>query len=263
MTKHLLQSHWEDCLQLYNKEQIFGLFLQGSQNYQLSTELSDVDSKCLLLPKFEDIVLNKRPVSHTHIRKNDEHIDFKDVRNYFSLFRKQNINVVEILFAQDYIINCDYEDYFKDLYELREDVAHLNPWKMCKTIAGMASEKLHSLCHEYPSKLELLNKYGYDAKQLHHIIRLNDFIKRYKSGVPFEECLIPNEELKEKLIAIKKYDIIYTVNEAVEIANKFCEEIWREYSEVQKMDDDLKTTEQLNMILTELIKDKFKKEICN
>ena len=44
-----------------------GIFLQGSQNYKLDYEGSDVDSKLIILPSFEDFVLNRKPQSYTHI----------------------------------------------------------------------------------------------------------------------------------------------------------------------------------------------------
>lgn len=56
-----------------------GIFLQGSQNYNLDYEGSDVDSKLIVLPSFEDFVLNKSPYSYTHIMENDEHVDVKDM----------------------------------------------------------------------------------------------------------------------------------------------------------------------------------------
>ena len=77
-----VMEHYEESLQYFNKSQIVGLFLQGSQNYTLDIEGSDVDTKLIVAPTFRDIALNKKPVSTTHIRQNSEHIDFKDVRLY-------------------------------------------------------------------------------------------------------------------------------------------------------------------------------------
>lgn len=56
-----------------------GIFLQGSQNYKLDYEGSDVDSKLIVLPSFEDFVLNRKPQSYTHIMENDEHVDVKEM----------------------------------------------------------------------------------------------------------------------------------------------------------------------------------------
>ena len=44
-----------------------GLFLQGSQNYNLDYEGSDIDTKAIMLPSFSDFVLNAKPLSTTYI----------------------------------------------------------------------------------------------------------------------------------------------------------------------------------------------------
>ena len=92
-----------------------GLFLQGSQNYNLDYEGSDIDTKAIMLPSFSDFVLNAKPLSTTHIMENNEHVDFKDIRLMFDCIKKQNVNFVEILFTPYSIINPEYAD----LYALR------------------------------------------------------------------------------------------------------------------------------------------------
>ena len=166
-------------------------FLQGSQNYQLDTEFSDVDTKLIIAPTFEEIAMNKQPSSTTHVRENDEHIDFKDVRLYINTFRKQNTNFLEILFTPFKITNPLYAPEWNRLVEAREDIAHYNLYRAVKAIKGMAMEKYHALKHPYPSKLEVLAKYSYDPKQLHHLLRLEEFLDRYISGESYTNCLIP------------------------------------------------------------------------
>lgn len=255
----MLEKHWNDCINKYNKNDIFGLFLQGSQNYEMETINSDIDSKCLLIPNFSDIVFCKNPISHTFIRENDEHIDFKDIRNYFNLFKKQNINIIEILFSKEFIINENYKEFWEQLYNIREDVAHINTWKMCKMICGMSKEKLNALCHEYPSKVDIIKQYGYDSKQLHHIIRLRDFIERYLNGESFESCLVPLN--KEYLLKIKTNEIIFTPEEAVNIGQKYCDEIYDIYKSVPEINDNEETINKLNDILINVLKYKLSNEI--
>ena len=89
-----------------------GLFLQGSQNYNLDYEGSDIDTKAIMLPSFSDFVLNAKPLSTTHIMENNEHVDFKDIRLMFDCIKKQNVNFVEILFTPYSIINPEYADLF-------------------------------------------------------------------------------------------------------------------------------------------------------
>ena len=42
---------------------VLGVFLQGSQNYHLDYAGSDIDTKAIIIPTLDDIVLNKQPVS--------------------------------------------------------------------------------------------------------------------------------------------------------------------------------------------------------
>ena len=106
----------EQVLRHYNyikdKYDVVYLALQGSQNYGLDVYdkdyKSDVDTKAIILPSFEDIVYNRQPVSKTIVLDNNEHIDVKDIRVMFENFKKQNVNFLEILFTEFYILNEEY-----------------------------------------------------------------------------------------------------------------------------------------------------------
>ena len=64
---------------------VLGVFLQGSQNYGLDYEGSDIDTKAIVVPSFEDFVLNKKPASTTLILPSNEHVDVKDIRLMMSV----------------------------------------------------------------------------------------------------------------------------------------------------------------------------------
>ena len=99
-----LRSHYSEAKTYFDEKNIVGIFIQGSQNYGLDYEDSDIDTKLIVLPTLSDIIYNKKPVSTTHVRENDEHIDFKDIRLYVQTFRKQNLNFLEILFTDYFSI---------------------------------------------------------------------------------------------------------------------------------------------------------------
>ena len=199
---------------------VLGVFLQGSQNYNLSYEGSDIDTKAIILPSFEDFCLNRKPVSTTLILPSNEHIDLKDIRLMHECFRKQNINFIEILFTKYRYLNPDFESLYQPMFDHAEDIAHYNNFASVNCIAGMVFEKRKALCHPYEGLREKIEKYGYDNKQLHHILRCEEFLKRYINGVPYSECLIPIH-LKD-LIEVKA-SYVYTKDEAVEIADNIVE----------------------------------------
>ena len=166
-----------------------------------------MDTKLIVTPKFKDICLNRKPVSTTHIRENEEHIDFKDIRLYMDTFRKQNLNFLEILFTDYFIIPSAYFDEWMRLVEHREEIARMNPCRAVQSMRGVALQKYYAMEHPYPSKIALLEKYGYDGKQVHHLLRVQDYLKRYIAGESYEACLKPSPEIIDRLIAYKRQEI--------------------------------------------------------
>lgn len=195
------------------------IMLQGSQNYNLGYENSDVDTKAIVLPKFEDFVLNRAPTSFTHVLENNEHVDIKDVRLMFECFKKQNINFVEVLFTDYVIINPKYQELFQPMFDNKEKIARYNNYASVNCMFGMVMEKRKALCHPYPSIEWKIDKWGFDGKQLSHIIRINEFIKRYVAGEDYKLCLLPTIDSRELQMKAKKNEIGY--EEAMELAEKY------------------------------------------
>ena len=185
-----LNRHYQEALTLFPEDRIVGVFLQGSQNYGLDYEGSDIDTKCIVLPTLEDLIFNRKPVSTTHVLPNEEHLDLKDVRLYFQTFRKQNLNFMEILFTKYKIVNPTYEPMWNRLIENNEQIARYNPVGAVKTMKGIAMEKYHAMEHRYPSKVDIIDKWGYDGKQLHHLLRVGEYLDRYVAGEPYADCLL-------------------------------------------------------------------------
>ena len=198
-----VREHYDEALLYFPEEQIVGCFLQGSQNYGLDYEGSDVDTKLIVVPSFKDICLNRKPISTTHVRANDEHTDWKDVRLYMETFRKQNLNFLEILFTPYYIINPLYKEQWDRLVEHREEIARMNPFRAVKSMKGIALEKYHAMEHRYPSKVDIIDAYGYDGKQVSHLIRVFDYLDRYIGGEKYEDCLHPSENLVSRIMDYK------------------------------------------------------------
>ena len=227
-----VNEHYQEALEYFKEFQIVGIFLQGSQNYGLDYEKSDIDTKLIVIPSFEDIAFNRKPVSTTHVRKNEEHIDFKDIRLYMQTFRKQNLNFLEILFTDFKIVNPEHEANWGVLVDNRERIARYNPYQAIKSMKGIAMEKYHAMEHEYPSKIEVLKEYGYDPKQLHHLLRVEEYIGRYIAGESYEDCLRPRRP--EYLLDVKRgyYDLDTArvvantaINNVIRVADAFAEKV--------------------------------------
>ena len=240
---------------------VVGVFVQGSDNYNLSYSGSDIDTKAILVPSFTDFVLNKKPVSTTLIKADNSHLDIKDIRLMHDCFRKQNINFIEILFTKYKYINPEYTAIYQPMFDNNERIAHYNNYAAVNCIAGMVFEKRKALCHPYEGLRAKIEKYGYDNKQLHHILRCEEFLKRYINGVPYEECLIPTNA--QHLIDVKA-SYIYSLEDAVELADN-CEAIVKkvkqDYMDAHEVAIDHEAETVMNDVLIDVLKHAFKKEI--
>lgn len=131
-------------------------------------------------------------------------------------------------------------------------------------MAGLSYEKHKALCHPYPSIVDKIEKYGYDGKQLHHILRINTFMKNYIAGVSFEKCLTSRteQELMQCVEAkLNKFPL--------ETAKKMAGEIDAENRQLK--DDyinahgteivDASPYEQLEVIKTSVLRQWFKEQL--
>lgn len=241
----------------------FFISAQGSWNYELGYENSDVDTKAVILPKFEEFVLNKDALSTTHILSNNEHIDLKDIRVMFKNFWKQNINFLEVLFSKYCVVNPNYQEEWEQLTKLRERIAHYNNWYAVKCMCGLATEKYAALYKPYPAQVEIVEKYGYSGKQLHHLMRMVNFLTGYVNDLSFEECLtfFPIYE-KDMLMSAKRQE--FSLEEVNYFANRSMsqlEELRTNYlsSNPNVIDEEVK--QEVEKILFKILRKKFLNEL--
>lgn len=136
--------------------------LYGSQNYNLDDEQSDIDVKAIILPSLHNIIFRK--TTSTTIECEKGNIDVKDLITFYEVIKKGNFSYIESIQTQ-YSIG---DKYIKELF---------SQFKVNKkSVLGAMYEKRKALTHLYPSKVEEFEKWGYDPKQHHHILRLYDLL---------------------------------------------------------------------------------------
>lgn len=244
---------------------LFALFLQGSQNYELdiySDEYkSDVDAKAIIIPSFDDIVLNRKPISTTLVLENNEHIELKDIRIMKDMWIKQNISYIELLYTK-YIIYDDnkWGTMLYTLLNMRDKISNIDKNQFLKCIKGMSMEKLKALEHPYPTIKDKIDKYGYDPKQLHHIIRLAEFVNKYlEEGFDLANCYLSTE--RKFLIDVKlgKYDLNFARKYSVEfdkITKDICDKYIKDDNKIN-----LETVNELNYWVSDVLRFSLKKEL--
>lgn len=191
-----VEEHFDFVCQHYPKEQILGVFLYGSQNYDLDCFNSDVDTKAIYIPTFEEVVFNK-PISTQLNLDNDEHCEVKDIREFINCLYKQNINFVEVLFTQYFVLNPAFEDiWMNNFIKHRETIARYNIHKAIHSMSHQASHTLQQ------AEAQIRNGIN-PCKKVANAARLVYFLQRYLNGEPYEKCLIPVGEAHEQIAELK------------------------------------------------------------
>ena len=159
-TMDRVRKHYNKVKEFYNEDQILGVFLYGSQNYHTNTKESDVDTKAILIPTLEDLCL-RRPVSKELHLDNGEHCEVKDIREMVKMFKKQNINFLEILFTEYCIINPKYNALWRKYFVNNADyIAH---YDVKKAILSLTGQGLHTL-----------KQNPYDTDVFHHKVSIRN-----------------------------------------------------------------------------------------
>ena len=264
-----VQEHY-DYLQSLGYE-VVCVCLQGSQNYGLDEYsdkyMSDIDTKAIVLPLLDDFIAAAPPVSTVVIMDNNEHAEVKDIRIMFDMFKKVNISYIELLFTEFKIINPEWAEFIEPLFANRELISKYNRNQFLRCIAGMAMEKRKALCHPYPNLIEKIEKYGYDGKQLHHCVRLYNFIERFVNGESLDTCYKVKAPMHNILMNYKKQKDAYgnelSQEKAIEICDYYVAEIGKikdaALTEEEVLDKDAEKL--LSRILLKIIKAKMIKDL--
>ena len=234
--------HYEKAVEHYGKENVLGVFLYGSQNYDCDLPNSDVDTKCILVPDLYHLAIKPYEIKHLHIPRGDgefEVCECMPIQHMVSNWKKQNPNFLEILYTEYYVINQDYWYEWQDFLRIREDIAHYDVNKGLKSIAGQA---LHTL-HENPR----------DGKKVGNGIRLEYLLRTYKNGCLYEKCLRPREELRDWIKGLKAGNIAVDDNVVVAL-REFFENIIKDKTEYLIRTD---LDEVLNNLVLDLIRERM------
>lgn len=259
-----VRGHYDEALKYFPKDRIIGIFLQGSQNYLLDMPTSDIDTKLIVTPSLNDLIFNKQPISTTHVRANNEHIDFKDVRLYLQTFRKQNLNFLEILFTPYFILNTTYKDEWMRLVDANEDIANFDPKRAINSMRGLAHNKYKQLYNNTPAHESDIKRFGYSPKEFCHLKRIEEYIERYINGEKYADCLISKQPEFLKNVKLGTYtlgDVQWMAKVSIdridETCDKFIETCAAEPNqEVNDLLDDVQYNIMMTAIKTEVLRGK-------
>lgn len=150
----------------------------GSINYNLADEQSDVDYKTFYFPTFDDLYEGDKKSKVSTSKEEDN--EYHDIRKLPDMLWKSNINFIEVLFSKE--VDEYDSSLYKELYDMREEIASMNLPYLWDACYGMIHQKLKSADRSMnyidinESNEERKGRIG---KDLHHVFRLIYFLISY------------------------------------------------------------------------------------
>lgn len=209
-----LQSDYDYCVA--NGYEVVGVFLFGSQNYGVSLETSDIDTKAIVVPSLMDNIVWGRNKISVEVERENGKLSIHDIESLHTSIKKQSMNFVEVLFTPYKILSPVYEAFYSPMFEHREGIAKLNTFKAVHCILSMAHRQHSRLFTELPANEERVRRAGYDYKAFAELLRLEDALNAQIAGLPYEKSLVSaNAEVFQK---IKSYEMQFTPEQVEEAA---------------------------------------------
>lgn len=171
-----LKPYFHEASRITNKE-IFGIFLFGSQNYNLADEESDIDVYCLVFPDHDNSSLM---APEEYKMPNDERIEFIDIRTFLMNLIGGNLTYLELLTTSNYIVKSKYAFYWSQLRAHANDIAYADPENTFLEIKHFIVDNYIRFMTKAASP-DNLKKYGFAPKQAAHVLRGYEILQRYNS----------------------------------------------------------------------------------
>jgi len=185
---------------------VYAIMLKGSQNYNLSDEESDIDANAILIPTLSEIRKNK---SYKYSFSEGE-VVCHNIYSFAEIVAKGNPQWVEV---------CNTK------HSIGESLEHFSHFNINPSaLKGMIMEKVHAFDKPYPSREKYVKQFGYDPKQLHHIIRLYDTLHSgFKIGRYYGIY-------REWMMQIKRGTLL-TKEEAFDLRDEYVQKLNKLYKE--------------------------------
>lgn len=197
---------------------LFGIFLIGSQNYNLDLENSDFDTAAIVLPTIDNLYYGDKYIQDKVIKYNEGQCKIIDIRDFYKGLTKSNLNYVELLYSKEFWVNEDYEIYYNYLRTHREIISNIDKRGLINCALGIVNTN-------HKKEIDWLSINDNGHYKAYHILRMCNFIYSFIKGKTVEECFLSEDIFSHKVIKdFKEKSILpmhLNVEGAKEMVNKY------------------------------------------
>lgn len=214
---NILDKHYEVVCERYGADNIFFMFLYGSQNYSIDTSSSDIDSKAVIFMSEDDIYWRHKIDSHIFF-EDGSLCEVMDLVTFIKGLLNYKITLLECFITDTIIINSKYEDLFQEFLHLDGPVFDYNQKAFICELYEAANRDIEFYkCYE---------KEKPDVKNCVHGYRKILLAKKFLETGSYRDSIYLEPEEKEMLLSIKLthmlpvnfFDDFYSLNREVKNA---------------------------------------------
>ena len=195
-----VNDHYKYAVSKYG-DHILGVFLYGSQNYNIHTEDSDIDTKAIYIPTLDEIAAGAAPISkELTVGDTGEHIEVKDIRLMCQMWKKQNMNFLEILYTKYFVLNPKYEDIFNQTFKLyRSNISAYNVHQMVQSTIGQIKSTMKQATAASTDPAAV-------GKKIANCLRLCSFCNDFLDNdlTRYQDAMYISDELRTSLLLLKQ-----------------------------------------------------------
>ena len=201
--KNILRTKCEEIKEQIGEDRLFGIFVIGPALYGMAEVAEQIRTIAGYIPTEDDLYFSI-PKRENFIHADGSITLLTDLRYLFSLFKKQDINIMESIFSDYRIINPRYEEnYIKHILNNKEMIFKYEPYRRVDNaiVRGfiaidkkdfVEAVRIRFACEEYVNGTSIADC----------ICLKKDFHLRYLEGIKNGEFEPDIEELKDDYIEI-------------------------------------------------------------
>ena len=135
----LIKTHYDAVCERYGEDNVFFVFLYGSQNYGIDIQDSDVDTKAVILLPEEELFWRQSVDTHIYFEPSGI-CQILDLVTFVKYLLSYDLSLLEVFISKHIIVNPKYEQFFKELKLLERELFDRDHKSFLRELMNLAKE---------------------------------------------------------------------------------------------------------------------------
>ena len=135
----LVKTHYDAICERYGEDNVFCVFLYGSQNYGIDIQDSDIDTKAVILLPEEELFWRHSIDTHIYFKPSGV-CQILDLVTFVKNLLSYDLTLLEVFISKHVIVNPKYEHFFEELKLLERELFDRDHKSFLRELMNLAKE---------------------------------------------------------------------------------------------------------------------------